>query len=331
MTLVEATELNKDFRSESGLIGRRVVHAIADVSLTINESETLACVGESGSGKSTLGRLRLRLIEPDTGTVSFDGVDVTALGTRQLRSLRRRMQMVFQDPYSSLDPQRPVGLSVAEPLRIHEGLGGAELRDRSNVLLARVGLAEYADCLPYELSGGQLQRVAIARAISTEPRLIVCDEPVAALDVSIRAQVINLLHDLQQERGIAYLFISHDLSLVRIIANRIAVMYRGRIVELAETAPIFENPRHPYTRALLSAIPVADPRRRRDRTVPQLVRSDGRVSVGCAFAPRCPLAIDRCWAERPLLEPLADQPTALVACHLARADRSRQPSGSTES
>jgi oligopeptide/dipeptide ABC transporter ATP-binding protein len=320
--LLEATHLTKDFHSKPYPLGRatNVVHAVADVSLVIEAGETVACVGESGSGKSTLGRLVLRLIEPDSGTVAFDGVEVTALPKRELRALRRSMQMVFQDPYSSLDPHRPVGLSVSEPLRIHDGLGSAELRERSSALLARVGLAGVGLSLPYELSGGQLQRVAIARAISTEPRLIVCDEPVAALDVSVRAQIVNLLHELQQERSIAYLFVSHDLSVVRIIAHRVAVMYRGRLVETADTATLFANPRHPYSRALLDAIPVADPRRRRDRSLVRSVApSEGRSSSGCAFAPRCSLAIDQCWVDRPLLEPVSREPGAFVACHVAVA------------
>jgi ABC-type oligopeptide transport system ATPase subunit len=267
-TLLEATGLAKRFPTGTNLLGRPTgwTHAVQGVDLRVARGETLAVVGESGAGKSTVGRILLRLVEPDEGSVTLDGVDVLALGSKQLRALRKRMQMVFQDPFSSLDPLMVVEDAVGEPLTVHFGLKGDERRTRVLELLDRVGIGEHqAERYPYEFSGGQLQRIAIARALAVEPDLIVCDEPVAALDVSIRAQVINLLDDLQQERGVAYVFISHDLSLVRLIADRVAVMYQGRIVEEGETAALFEDPQHPYTRALLDVIPVADPRRRADR------------------------------------------------------------------
>jgi len=257
MTLLEASHLVKTF----GRRGHRF-HAVDDVSFTLAAGETLALVGESGAGKSTTGRLVLRLIEPDEGTVRLDGQEITGLDQRRLRVARRSMQMVFQDPYSCFDPRIPIGDSVGEPLRAHFRLKASERAERAAAMLARVGLGtQHLYRFPHELSGGQLQRVAIARALMLEPKLIVCDEPVAALDVSVRAQVINLLSDLQDELGIAYLFISHDLALVEVIAHRVAVMQRGRIVELADTAQLFEAPQSNYTRELLSAIPTIGPNR----------------------------------------------------------------------
>ncbi|OLT10391.1 peptide ABC transporter ATP-binding protein [Actinomadura sp. CNU-125] len=268
-TLLEATGLTKSFPTGHSLIGRPTgwTHAVRGVDLRVARGQTLAVVGESGAGKSTVGRLVLRLIRPDAGTVTLDGTDVLAQPAKRMRALRKRMQMIFQDPYSSLDPRMVVAQAVGEPLTVHFGLGGTELRQRVLELLDRVGIAEHqTERYPHEFSGGQLQRIAIARALAVEPDLVVCDEPVAALDVSIRAQVINLLRELQRERGVAYVFVSHDLSLVRMIADRIAVMYRGEIVEEADTATLFADPRHPYTRTLLDAVPVADPRRRPPRT-----------------------------------------------------------------
>jgi oligopeptide transport system ATP-binding protein len=279
-------------------------------------------VGESGAGKSTVGRLLLRLIEPDAGTVHLDGTDVLALRPKPLRALRKRMQMIFQDPYGSLDPRMVVEDAVGEPLTVHFGTKGEARRRKVLELLDRVGIGEHhAGRYPYEFSGGQLQRIAIARALAVEPDLIVCDEPVAALDVSIRAQVVNLLHEIRRERGVAYVFISHDLSLVRLIADRVAVMYLGSIVEEGDTATLFAEPRHPYTRALLDVIPVADPRRRTERarkarravTVHPGEDRD-RESAGCAYAPRCPEAMDACWTEPPTLQALDDG--TRVSCHL---------------
>jgi oligopeptide transport system ATP-binding protein len=262
MSLLEVTGLSKSYVRKRNAFGRAVAQhkAVRDASLYLDAGETLAVVGESGAGKSTIGRLILRLIEPDQGQVVFDGVDVARLGRRELRALRRRMQMIFQDPHSSLDPRVPVGVSVAEPLLVHFGTGRAERERRAAELLDRVGLPRsMAHRHPGELSGGQLQRVAIARALALEPDLIVCDEPVAALDVSVRAQVLNLMHDLQTELGLAYLFISHDLALVEVIADRVAVMRQGEIVETGAVADIYRSPQHDYTRELLAAVPVPIP------------------------------------------------------------------------
>jgi oligopeptide transport system ATP-binding protein len=262
MSLLEVTGLAKTFVRRRNLLGRPIAQhaAVRDVSFTLERGETLAVVGESGAGKSTVGRLVLRLIEPDAGRIVFDGTDVSALGSRELVRLRRRMQMIFQDPHGSLDPRVDVGASVAEPLLVHFRTRRAERERRAAGLLDRVGLARATMRRhPGELSGGQLQRVAIARALALEPDLIVCDEPVAALDVSVRAQVLNLMHDLQQDLGLAYLFISHDLALVEVIADRVAVMRQGKIVETAPARDLYRDPQHEYTRELLAAVPVPLP------------------------------------------------------------------------
>ncbi|MGE0880345.1 MAG: ATP-binding cassette domain-containing protein [Acidimicrobiia bacterium] len=263
MALLEASHLSKTFVSKRSLLGRVTARftAVDDVSFTLNEGETLSLVGESGAGKSTTGRLVLRLIEPDAGEIMFDGVNVRRLPAKDLRGIRRKMQMIFQDPFSSLDPHVPVIESVAEPLLVHFGTERRERLKRAAELFDRVGLgtATY-ERYPAELSGGQLQRIAIARALTLEPKLIVCDEPVAALDVSVRAQVLNLMRELQLERGIAYLFISHDLALVEVISDRVAVMSKGAIVEVADAEQIYKSPQHEYTKALLSAIPVPVPK-----------------------------------------------------------------------
>lgn len=259
--LLEVSELVKTYPVKRNLLGRvRERTTVTDhVSFTVERGETLGIVGESGAGKSTVGRLVLRLIEPDSGSVMFEGRDVLGLGKKELRAFRQRAQMIFQDPFSSLDPHMTIRDAVGEPLTIHRGLKGAERDAEVTALLARVGLrADQLDKYPREFSGGQLQRIAIARALTTEPDFIVCDEPVAALDVSIQAQVLNLLIDLQRERGLAYVFVSHDLSLVRFLAHRVAVMQRGVIVETGPTEQVFTDPQHPYTRKLLEAIP--DPR-----------------------------------------------------------------------
>ncbi len=266
MSLLEVRGLVKEFKGRS-FFGKRDaqgLRAVDEVSLTLDAGETLALVGESGAGKSTTGRLVLRLIEPDAGTIHFDGQDLRSLGREQLRKARQRAQMIFQDPFSSLDPRIPIADSVAEPLLIHFGMSREERRERARVLLQRVGMgSQFLARYPAQLSGGQLQRVAIARALTLEPKMIVCDEPVAALDVSVRAQVLNLLKELQEERGISYLFISHDLALVEVIASRIAVMSKGRIVEIGPTDQIFAAPQNQYTKELLSAIPRPVPGRRR--------------------------------------------------------------------
>jgi oligopeptide transport system ATP-binding protein len=264
--LLEVQSLEKSFVIRRNFLGRAVAHehAVRGVSFTLQRGRTLGIVGETGAGKSTVGRLVLRLTEADGGSVRLLGEDVLASGQRGLRRLRRRAQMIFQDPFASLDPRMEIGKSVGEPLLLHEGLRGAEQAARVSQLLERVGLApDMADRYPHEFSGGQLQRIAIARAIATNPDLIVCDEPVAALDVSVQAQVLNLLLDLQAERGLGYVFISHDLSLVRSFAHEVAVMNRGEIVEMGPGAELFENPQHPYTKELVSAIPVTRAGRRR--------------------------------------------------------------------
>ncbi|MEV0810967.1 ATP-binding cassette domain-containing protein [Micromonospora sp. NPDC050200] len=262
MSLLDVSAISKSFAGRD-LLGRRTrrLPAVHDVSFSLEKGECLAVVGESGAGKSTLGRIVLRLIKPDAGRVVFDGVDLLALGSREMRRLRQRMQMIFQDPYSSLDPRMSVAEAVAEPLLVHTDLDRAARLRRGAELLDRVGIGRrYLDRYPAELSGGQLQRVAIARALTLNPSLIVCDEPVAALDVSVRAQVLNLLRELQEELGLSYLFVSHDLALVEVIADRVLVMAEGRVVEQGDVEQIFRSPTHEYTQGLLSAIPVPVPR-----------------------------------------------------------------------
>jgi len=316
--LLEARGLEKRFERRGFGFRRRPVYALNGVDLTVLPGETLGVVGESGSGKSTLGRVVLRLIDADAGQVRFQGIDLLSLPPGDLRPLRRRMQMVFQDPYGSLDPRMSVGEAVAEGLDIHRLARGAARRDRVIGLLEEVGLeAAIAARYPHQLSGGQRQRVGIARALAVDPALVVCDEPVSALDVSVQAQVLNLLLRLQEARGLGYLFIAHDLAVVRQLAHRIAVMYFGRVVELGSTDAIIHNPRHPYTQALLSAVPRPDPVRRTGRIV--LQGEPPRPTIlprGCPFASRCfhPAKDVRCVEELPVLRPVGD---ALAACHYA--------------
>jgi oligopeptide/dipeptide ABC transporter ATP-binding protein len=296
------------------------------VTFTVGRSETVALVGESGCGKSSVGRTILRLQEPTSGRTVFDGTDVFALDRTALRRLRRRMQIIFQDPYGSLNPRMTVGAAVAEGIEIHGLAKGAEVARRVAALLEEVGLDPgYARRYPHEFSGGQRQRIGIARALAVEPSFIVCDEPVSALDVSVQAQVLNLLADLQRERGLSYLFIAHDLAVVRQIARRVEVMYLGRIVESGPTEPLLASPRHPYTVALLSAVPEPDPTRRRPRIVlGGDLPSPSDPPSGCPFHTRCfhPARNERCRTERPLLRPVG---ATLAACHYAESTPAAAP------
>jgi oligopeptide transport system ATP-binding protein len=304
------------------LFGRSTatVRAVDGIAFSINRGETLALVGESGCGKSTTARLVLRLIEPTTGTIRFDGSEIQNLQGEPLRALRRRMQIVFQDPFASLNPRMTVGQILEEPLIVHHLGDPSRRRARVEELLGVVGLAAYhAQRYPHEFSGGQRQRIGIARALAVEPALIVCDEPVSALDVSIQAQVVNLLRDLQRRLGLTYLFIAHDLAVVKHVADRVAVMYLGQIVEIGPKHALFSDPRHPYTRTLLAAIPRPDPHRDRSRAGGDAATMDVpnplNPPTGCRFHTRCPHAIDRCRSETPVpTEWAADH---LVACHRA--------------
>ena len=315
--VIEVADLEKHFPVRKGFLRRTAgsVRAVDGVSFRIARGETLGLVGESGCGKSTLARAVLRLIEPSAGRITVEGRDVTTLGKRALRPYRRQMQMIFQDPFASLNPRMPVGDIVAEPLRVH-GIGDARERvARVAALFAQVGLSR-AEMrrFPHEFSGGQRQRISIARALALDPSLIVADEPVSALDVSIQAQVINLMMDLQREKRLAYLFIAHDLAVVEHISHRVGVMYLGKIVEYAEKTRLFRRPLHPYTEALLAAVPVPDPdAKRTTRIVQGDVPSPINPPAGCAFHPRCPYAMARCKEETPRLQ--AIEPDHWVACH----------------
>ncbi len=316
--VLQAVHLSKHFPVTRGLLRRTVaeLRAVDDVSFEIRPGETLCVVGESGCGKSTLGRLVLRLLEPSSGRVLIEGEDISGLSAEQMRRFRRRAQIVFQDPFASLNPRLTAAEIVTEPIENYEHLSGPVRRERAAELLARVGLRpDLMDRWPFEFSGGQRQRLGIARALSLRPALIVADEPVSALDVSVQAQVLNLMLDLQEEMGIAYLFISHDLGVVEHIGQRIAVMYLGRIVELADRDALFATPQHPYTEALLQAAPLPNPSARRARPVIEgEVPSPLDPPSGCTFHPRCPYAEARCRAEIPALRRIADG--RLVACHL---------------
>jgi len=318
MALLEVVDLVKYFPLRQGLLfGRNLgsVQAVDGVSFTIEAGETLSLVGESGCGKSTIGRTVLRLIEATSGQVRFEGRDVNALSKSDLRHLRREMQIIFQDPYASLNPRMTVGEIVGEPLKIHGLASGETARARVRDLLEQVGLSAWHERrYPHEFSGGQRQRIGIARALAVEPKLIICDEPVSALDVSVQAQVVNLLKDLQRSLGLSYLFIAHDLSVVKHVSDRIAVMYLGKIVELAPSRSLFAWPRHPYSQALLSAIPVPDPTVPRERLLLEGdVPSPINPPSGCRFHTRCPYAQPRCKAEEPVTEDIGGG--HVVACH----------------
>jgi peptide/nickel transport system ATP-binding protein/oligopeptide transport system ATP-binding protein len=316
--LLEVTDLKKHYPVRSGLLRRTVgkVHSVDGVSFSIGVGETLGMVGESGCGKSTVARSILRLVEPTAGSIRLNGTDITHLGKATLRPHRRSMQIIFQDPFASLNPRMTAGDIVGEPLTVHGLAAGDDKRERVAELFDQVGLRpDQMRNFPHQFSGGQRQRICIARALSLRPDLIVCDEPVSALDVSIQAQVINLLIDLQRRHGFSYLFIAHDLAVVAHISHRVAVMYLGRIVEIAEKAKLFANPRHPYTQALLASVPVADPRAK--RLVPLIdgdVPSPINPPSGCAFHTRCRYAMDRCKVERPELADVGEKHQ--VACFL---------------
>ena len=296
----------------------RWLRAVDGVDFDLERGTALALVGESGCGKTTVGRAVLRLYRPTAGQVSLDGVDLTRLSGRRLKAARRRMQIVFQDPNGSLDPRMRVGASIAEPMRVHRWGDRRAVRRRVGELLEAVGLAPVmADRYPHEFSGGQRQRIGIARAMSLDPDLVVADEPTSALDVSVRVQVLNLLADLQQRTGVAYLLISHDLPMVYHYSDRVQVMFAGRIVEAASTEALFASPRHPYTRMLLDSVPKPDPSERAEETDGNPTSDDAPAEVGCGFAPRCRLAVEQCRHVAPALTPLSTNPLHHVACHLA--------------
>ena len=310
--IIEVKHLKKYFNTPKGTL-----HAVDDVSFTLERGKTLGIVGESGCGKSTTGRAILRLIEPTAGEVIFNGEDITKKNKEQMRLLRREMQLIFQDPYASLDPRKTVSEIIGEPLKLQKLIPDAKKRaERVHELMEVVGLADrLINTYPHELDGGRRQRIGIARALAMEPKLIICDEPVSALDVSIQAQILNLMQDLQEQMGLTYIFITHDLSVVNHFANDIAVMYLGQLIEKAPSVTLFDNPVHPYTKALLSAIPVPSLRKKRQRVMLKgEISSPINPKPGCRFAVRCPYATDRCRTEEPKLVEI--EKDHFVACHL---------------
>ena len=311
-TILEVKHLKKYFNTPKGTL-----HAVDDVSFTLERGKTLGIVGESGCGKSTTGRAILRLIEPTAGEVIFNGEDITKKNKEQMRLLRREMQLIFQDPYASLDPRKTVSEIIGEPLKLQKLIPDAKKRaERVHELMEVVGLADrLINTYPHELDGGRRQRIGIARALAMEPKLIICDEPVSALDVSIQAQILNLMQDLQEQMGLTYIFITHDLSVVNHFANDIAVMYLGQLIEKAPSVTLFDNPVHPSTKALLSAIPVPSLRKKRQRVMLKgEISSPINPKPGCRFAVRCPYATDRCRTEEPKLVEI--EKDHFVACHL---------------
>lgn len=309
--LMQARGVRKEFKATG-----KIVHAVSGVDMDIYKGETLALVGESGCGKSTLGKLLLRLIPATAGSIVFDGEDITKMNKNQLRQARQKMQLIFQDPYASLDPRMNVGEIISEPLRAYKIYRSEkELEQRVRELMDKVGIRpEFYHRYPHQFSGGQRQRVGIARALALNPKLIVCDEPVSALDVSIQAQILNLLHDLQQELGLTYLFISHDLSVVRYISNRVCVMFLGKVCEIRDTDSLYANPCHPYTKFLLDSTPQPDPNRRKeDRALlTGEIPSPINPPLGCRFHPRCPFAQEICKTQEPELKPCTG---GMCACH----------------
>jgi oligopeptide/dipeptide ABC transporter ATP-binding protein len=319
--LLEVNDLKKHYIVDRGLLGAtKVLKAVDGVSFTLARGETLGLVGESGCGKSTVGKMIMRLVEPTAGAIRLDGADMMTTRGAALRNFRRKIQMVFQDPYASLNPRLKAGVIVGEPIENYERIGSAERTDRVARLFDKVGLRRDAlERFPFEFSGGQRQRLGIARALALSPSVIIADEPVSALDVSVQAQVINLMVDLQADLKLAYVFISHDLAVVEHIAHRVAVMYLGKIVEIGPKRTIFSSPQHPYTQALISAAPVADPRVKRERIVLEGdVPSPLKPPAGCSFHTRCPFAFDRCRTETPVLTRRGEGHQA--ACHLDRQD-----------
>ena len=319
--LVQVRDLVKEFPVRGGIFQRQIatVNAVAGVDLDIQKGETIGLVGESGCGKTTLGRMLVRLLEPTSGTITFDGEDITHLHANDLKPFRNRAQIIFQDPFSSLDPRSQVGSAIGEGLRIHGMKDKDERQAKVEATLDLVGLKPaHAGRFPHEFSGGQRQRIGIARALALDPEFIVADEPVSALDVSIQAQVLNLLKGLQADLGLSLLFVAHNLAVVEHISDRVAVMYLGRIVELTDRDTLYRNPVHPYTEALLSAIPIADPDRPRNRTLLQgEIPSPIDPPPGCAFNPRCPIAVKGlCDGETPTLAPVDGDPRHLAACHI---------------
>ncbi|MBZ0123886.1 MAG: dipeptide ABC transporter ATP-binding protein [Roseovarius sp.] len=316
--LLEVVELTKHFPIRGGLRNREQarVYAVDGVSFSVGKGETLGIVGESGCGKSTTGKVILRLEDPTSGRILLKGKDITGISRREMHPYRRQMQVIFQDPYASLNQRMRAGDIVGEPLGNYAGLTAAERREAVAALFAKVGLRQDAmHRFPYEFSGGQRQRLGIARALALNPEIIIADEPVSALDVSVQAQVINLMMDLQQELGLSYLFIAHDLAVVQHISHRIGVMYLGKLVEITDKRSLFRAPQHPYTEALLASVPVPDPRRRKTRTVLKGdVPSPMKPPRGCNFNTRCPIAVDRCFKEEPPLREVA--PGHMAACHL---------------